>query len=141
MIINSKTDLDNAPEDIRARFVRRLAAGVKRWVWQGGEWKLTEHTLHLEKFELTVEDLPDIPDPPKPTYNLDERAREQLATQLREQRYNKLRATDYAVAPDYPLSDSERDEVTTYRQALRDVPQQAGFPDDVQWPEKPSVLE
>jgi len=25
----------------------------------------------------------------------------------------------------------------TYRQDLRDIPQQAGFPDDVTWPEKP----
>ena len=25
----------------------------------------------------------------------------------------------------------------TYRQALRDVPQQAGFPDNIQWPVKP----
>ena len=141
MIINSRKDLDNAPEDIRARFLRRLAAGVKRWTWNGSEWKLTEHTRHLEKFGLAVDDLPDVPEPPKPDYNPDERARAQLAAELREQRDNKLRATDYAVLPDYPLSDSERDEVTTYRQALRDVPQQAGFPDDVTWPEKPSVLE
>jgi len=27
--------------------------------------------------------------------------------------------------------------MATYRQALRDVPQQAGFPDDVTWPMKP----
>ena len=141
MIINSKTDLDNAPEDTRARFLRRLAAGVKRWTGEGGEWKLTEHTRHLKKFGLTVDDLPDVPEPPKPDYNPDERAREQLATQLREQRDDKLRATDYTVLPDYPLSDSERDEVTTYRQALRDVPQQEGFPGDVTWPKEPSVLE
>ena len=25
----------------------------------------------------------------------------------------------------------------TYRQVLRDVPEQAGFPDDVEWPAKP----
>jgi hypothetical protein len=26
---------------------------------------------------------------------------------------------------------------STYRQALRDIPDQAGFPDNVTWPEKP----
>ena len=28
----------------------------------------------------------------------------------------------------------------TYRQALRDVPQQDGFPADIQWPELPETV-
>jgi len=31
------------------------------------------------------------------------------------------------------------DEWKNYRQALRDVPQQAGFPNDIEWPEEPST--
>ena len=44
-----------------------------------------------------------------------------------------LKATDY-----YGLSDvTMSSEMTTYRQALRDVPQQSGFPGTITWPEKP----
>jgi len=44
-----------------------------------------------------------------------------------------LKATDH-----YGLSDvSMTDAMTVYRQALRDVPQQAGFPQTITWPTKP----
>jgi hypothetical protein len=44
-----------------------------------------------------------------------------------------LKATDH-----YGLSDvSMTDAMTAYRQALRDVPQQAGFPQTITWPTKP----
>ena len=44
-----------------------------------------------------------------------------------------LKATDH-----YGLSDVTMTEaMATYRQALRDVPQQAGFPSTITWPEKP----
>lgn len=37
----------------------------------------------------------------------------------------------------YALADRITDEWKTYRQALRDLPNQAGFPDDITWPNKP----
>ena len=37
----------------------------------------------------------------------------------------------------YALADRITDEWRTYRQALRDVPSQAGFPDNITWPTKP----
>jgi len=44
-----------------------------------------------------------------------------------------LKATDH-----YGLSDvSMTEAMTAYRQALRDVPQQAGFPQTITWPTKP----
>jgi hypothetical protein len=44
-----------------------------------------------------------------------------------------LKATDH-----YGLSDvSMTDAMTAYRQALRDVPQQQGFPQTITWPTKP----
>jgi len=40
--------------------------------------------------------------------------------------------------PDYPHpDDTTRQRWLDYRQALRDIPQQKGFPFDVVWPEKP----
>tara|TARA_R110000823_G_scaffold252900_1_gene375433 strand:- start:69 stop:317 length:249 start_codon:yes stop_codon:yes gene_type:complete len=37
----------------------------------------------------------------------------------------------------YALTDRITDEWSTYRQALRDVPSQSGFPDNITWPTKP----
>ena len=38
------------------------------------------------------------------------------------------------------LSEQEQTEVSTYRTALLDVPQQSGFPHNISWPTKPSCL-
>ncbi len=46
-----------------------------------------------------------------------------------------LTQTDWTQAADVPQA--TKDKWAAYRQALRDVPQQAGFPDNIQWPIKP----
>lgn len=46
-----------------------------------------------------------------------------------------LSETDWTQAVDVPQA--TKDKWAAYRQALRDVPQQAGFPDNIQWPTKP----
>jgi hypothetical protein len=38
------------------------------------------------------------------------------------------------------LTDQQKTELATYRQALLDVPQQMGFPTDISWPAKPAWL-
>lgn len=60
---------------------------------------------------------------------------EQLAQQVRNKRDGLLRECDYIVMPDYPLAD--KTEWENYRQALRDVTEQVGFPSDITWPIKP----
>lgn len=65
---------------------------------------------------------------------------EELARNIRNIRDAKLSETDYLVVPDYPISEENLTEVKTYRQALRDVPEQAGFPKDVIWPDVPKFL-
>ena len=62
---------------------------------------------------------------------------EELAAQARSQRDALIAATDYLMATDYPLTDEKRQELTVYRQALRDVPEQPGFPTEIVWPTKP----
>ena len=62
---------------------------------------------------------------------------EELAAQARSQRDALIAATDYLMATDYPLTDEKRQELTVYRQALRDVPEQSGFPTEIAWPVKP----
>ena len=50
------------------------------------------------------------------------------------ERNARLAETDYVALPDTPeMTDAMR----TYRQALRDVPAQEGFPTNITWPEKP----
>jgi len=56
-----------------------------------------------------------------------------LAASERAKRDSLLKETDHFGLSDVTMSA----EMTTYRQALRDVPQQAGFPSTITWPEKP----
>ena len=60
-----------------------------------------------------------------------------LAASARQKRDRLIAATDYLVTPDYPISDDRLAKVKIYRQALRDIPEQAGFPRTITWPEKP----
>ena len=60
-----------------------------------------------------------------------------LAASARQKRDRLIAVTDYLVTPDYPISDDRLAKVKTYRQALRDIPEQAGFPRTITWPEKP----
>ena len=66
-------------------------------------------------------------------------AGEQLADAARARRDALITATDYLLMPDYPISAGQLAEVRAYRQALRDVPLQAGFPSGIDWPEPPTI--
>lgn len=56
---------------------------------------------------------------------------------VRAYRDSLLAQTDYLIMPDYPISQEALSKVKEYRQALRDVPEQEGFPQKVVWPEYP----
>ena len=58
-----------------------------------------------------------------------------LELQVRSERQMKLYASDWAVLPDSPVADRAAWEA--YRQALRDITSQPGFPIDVTWPVAP----
>jgi hypothetical protein len=58
---------------------------------------------------------------------------EEITQILREKRTALLSATDNWGIADRGMSD----EMRTYRQALRDLPQQEGFPDTIIWPIRP----
>ena len=60
-----------------------------------------------------------------------------LAASARQKRDRLIATTDYLVTPDYPISDDRLAKVKIYRQALRDIPEQSGFPRSITWPEKP----
>lgn len=65
---------------------------------------------------------------------------QEMASMVRSKRNAKLSATDYLVAPGYPISPEDIEAVKVYRQALRDIPEQLGFPKNVQWPVEPQFL-
>lgn len=55
------------------------------------------------------------------------------ARKVRAVRDQRLAQTDWCALSDVTMSS----EMATYRQALRDVPQQAGFPHSITWPTEP----
>lgn len=61
------------------------------------------------------------------------------AANVRAQRDQLLNESDvYVLLDRWSVMSSEQQQAwATYRQALRDIPEQAGFPFDVQWPIKP----
>ena len=62
-------------------------------------------------------------------------ANDRKAVEVRSERNAKLAATDWTQVADTPQA--TKDKYSTYRQALRDVPSQAGFPWTVTWPDAP----
>ena len=67
------------------------------------------------------------------TYDTDAVAVETRKLEAKWKRYNLLLETDWWAVGDRTMTQAERD----YRQALRDVPTQEGFPDNITWPTKP----
>jgi hypothetical protein len=59
---------------------------------------------------------------------------ERKEAEVRQQRNELLSACDWTQLPDSP---ADHEAWATYRQALRDVTAQEGFPWDVVWPEEP----
>lgn len=64
-----------------------------------------------------------------------ERNVEEVESKARIERNNLLMSTDWTQFSDIPQA--TKDLWAPYRQALRDVPQQAGFPDNIVWPAPP----
>jgi hypothetical protein len=62
---------------------------------------------------------------------------ESKAAEIRLQRKFKLVDCDWTQLPDVTLSDEKKAEWNIYRQALRDITNQSGFPWDVIWPQIP----
>ncbi len=57
---------------------------------------------------------------------------EEKAQEIRAKRDRLLSQTDWTQTVDNPLAGDE--DITAYRQALRDIPEQTGFPWNVEWP-------
>jgi hypothetical protein len=60
-------------------------------------------------------------------------ANDRAAAEVREKRNSLIAETDYLALSDNTMTS----DMQTYRQALRDIPSQSGFPTNVTWPTKP----
>ena len=76
-------------------------------------------------FKLDVKTLPEL-------YNLN-LTESDLSAQIRHLRNDNLTETDWWATSDRTMTADQ----TAYRQALRDITSQAGFPTDITWPTKP----
>lgn len=70
----------------------------------------------------------------------DEWTEDQWADMVRRKRDSMLSGSDYYILPDYPSTPDGIEAVKQYRQDLRDITLQSGFPRNVQWPSLPSAL-
>lgn len=68
------------------------------------------------------------------TWRVVDLPKDEVAAKARAMRDKTLAQTDHTQLPDAP---GDRGAWATYRQALRDIPQQAGFPDTIDWPRPP----
>jgi hypothetical protein len=62
---------------------------------------------------------------------------------LRQERDRLLLATDFMMAHDYyndKMTSQEQTDVATYREELRDLPDDTSDPHDVTWPTKPQIV-
>lgn len=60
------------------------------------------------------------------------------AATMREQRGRLLAASDWTQMNDSPLSSETKAAWAAYRTALRQLPEQPGFPDNITWPDPPA---
>lgn len=70
----------------------------------------------------------------------DEMTDEELASRVRMRRNSMISRTDFYVQPDYPSDPEGLEAVKAYRQALRDISEQSGFPRQIEWPEIPAMV-
>ena len=75
--------------------------------------------------EYTIDDGPDPP---------------MTAKEARVKRGRLLSETDWTQTLDAPISAECREAFRVYRQALRDITEQAGFPETIEWPAMPEVV-
>lgn len=102
-----------------------------------GEWVeqwADVHAYAQEHPDRVSQELP----PPEPTL---EEVNNAAALAIRQERDRRITVTDFRVMPDYP---DQSEAWIIYRQALRDLPEQVGFPwqgvDSAPWPDPPDGI-
>lgn len=118
-----------------------------RYFYNGGKY-YSLYEIRQKIFEDTKNAFGDWTDDLKKQFGIteeeynpeDEWTDDQWATSVRRKRDYLLSGTDYYILPDYPSTPDDIEAVKRYRQDLRDITLQSGFPRNVQWPSLPSAL-
>ena len=121
----------NGQEYSTAYQVRKAIADHERKAFGNPQTPEEWATLGVVKTVEEVEDV--VPEQPV-------RTDEELAREARDKRDRLLDQSDWFLMPDYPSKGEDLTAVKTYRQNLRDISKQDGFPSDIVWPTKPEVL-
>lgn len=104
---------------------------LRQAIWENDHTIFGDLTEELKiRFKITEEEY----DPE------DEMSDEELAQRVRNRRNSLISQSDFYVQSDYPSTPEGLEAVKAYRQALRDITEQKGFPRNVEWPEIPNVL-
>ena len=110
----------NLGTDEKPEIVRKLRPKSVPWSIDNEE-AVKKDAYNGEMTVVTVEDIP----------MTDEEARAQ--------RDKLLAETDWTQVLDAPIDAATREAYRAYRQALRDIPEQEGFPAAITWPELPKI--
>ena len=101
--------------------IQQIFSGVSLGWSEANEELAKREAYNGEVTVVTVEDIP----------LTDEEARTK--------RDKLLADTDWTQVLDAPIDSATREAYRTYRQALRDLPEQDGFPETITWPELPTI--
>lgn len=119
-----RTVQSHALEGKQAYAVFADGTKIKLWPYNKQKYAVGQ-TVAMKQYKLV-----EIPEP----------TTEEVAAQVRAQRDSMIAQTDYLMMSDYPISEEDKTLLETYRQALRDIPEQEGFPSNVQWPVAPQCV-
>ncbi len=123
-------DLDNIQEEIRQ-------------IPEIEENKATEQTVYIyNMYKIEVWYRDNLQEDIEQNYDIwlqgaKDKEYNDLAKEARDKRDKLLQETDWTQLLDNTLSNELQTQYREYRQALRDIPQQEGFPYNITWPEKP----
>lgn len=104
-----------------------------------GEEVVSKTVYNYDIYRITRIDREGLKDDIEQNYNTYlERAKkeeyETLASEVRAKRDKLLAETDKYVLEDFPITDEEKEKYKKYRNALREIPEQEGFPHTISWP-------
>jgi hypothetical protein len=121
----------------------QLPPNLHQMPWIEGEWDGNKHYVDHQQ----IKDLPADPSTHMVKYSMDwstktwhvnVKTTEKIARQTRNSLLYQLDRMNPVWWAE--LTSQQQDELKIYRQALLDVPQQAGFPINTEWPTKPTWL-
>ena len=131
---NQTIEYTDGTRDLNFEAARRWAQSNGATFEEDIEARVTVGGVLKRYFVIGSEPEKPAPIEPPPVPEPTQEEKEQAG---RNERNLRLRFTDWTQLPDAPLTAEQKAAYAVYRQALRDVPEQAGFPEAIEWPEEP----